>query len=66
MTTKELVVSLVAAVAVVAILVFVLPLLLNASSSLLNAIGASAVVGLVIGVIAVFHSHMIHKIKEKK
>lgn len=64
MTTKKLVLDLVAFALVIAFLLFFVPFALNATDSVTNAFGAAVIIGLVIGVVAVVHKKLTQK-KEK-
>lgn len=61
MTTRRLVLDLVAFVLVVAFLLFFVPFALNATDSMTNALGVAVIVGLVIGIIAVVHKKFTSK-----
>lgn len=58
MTTKRLVLDLVAFALVVAFLLFFVPATLNATDTLVNVLGVSVIVGLVIGIVAVVHKKL--------
>jgi cell division protein FtsN len=58
MTTKRLVLDLVAFVFTLAFLLYVLPKALNAHSTAVNALGIAVIVGLAIGLVAVVHKKL--------
>ena len=58
MTTKRLVLDLIAFVLVTAFMLKFIPFALNATDSMTNALGVAVIAGLVIGLIAVTHQKL--------
>ena len=60
MTTKKLVFDLITFALAVVVIMFVVPLALNSTNTLVYSLGIAYVIGLVIGIIAVVHKKFTH------